>query len=103
MPIRTITWTAVVCLLWLTAASAADAQIVEAVGERALGMGGAFVAVANDSSAAWWNPAAQADGPFFDLSLGGAVTERQDAFPAGRNRVTGLTVAMPMVGAQVFR
>ena len=35
----------------------ASAQFIEAVGVRALGMGGAFVAVANDSSATWWNPA----------------------------------------------
>ena len=36
----------------------AHAQIVfESVGERALGMGGAFVAVANDATAVYWNPA----------------------------------------------
>ena len=35
----------------------ASAQIVESVGHRALGMGGAFVAVADDSTATWWNPA----------------------------------------------
>lgn len=32
-------------------------QPVESVGARALGMGGAFVAVANDASATHWNPA----------------------------------------------
>lgn len=36
----------------------AAAQLVfEAAGERALGMGGAFVAVADDATAAHWNPA----------------------------------------------
>ena len=32
------------------------AQIYEAVGTRAQGMGGAFVAVADDATATWWNP-----------------------------------------------
>jgi hypothetical protein len=37
---------------------AASAQSVfESAGERALGMGGAFVAVADDSTATFWNPA----------------------------------------------
>ncbi len=36
---------------------------------RAPGMGGAFVAVASDSSATWWNPAGLAAGPFVDLSV----------------------------------
>src|SRR5688572_15574551 len=44
------------------------AQVFEAVGSRAQGMGGAFVAVANDSSATWWNPAGLADGPFLDTA-----------------------------------
>jgi hypothetical protein len=35
----------------------AAGQGVEAVGMRALGMGGAFVAVADDASATYWNPA----------------------------------------------
>ena len=33
------------------------AQTAEVVGTRALGMGGAFVAVADDPSAVYWNPA----------------------------------------------
>ena len=41
----------------------ARAQAVETVGARALGMGGAFVAVANDSSATWWNPAGSPQDP----------------------------------------
>ena len=35
-------------------------------------MGGAFVAVADDSTATWWNPAGQAAGAFFDVTLGWA-------------------------------
>ena len=33
------------------------AQPYESLGVRALGMGGAFVAVADDATAAYWNPA----------------------------------------------
>lgn len=43
-------------------ASAAFAQPFDAIGSRALGMGGAFVAVADDASAAYWNPAGLASG-----------------------------------------
>jgi len=50
-------------------ATRAAAQNVETVGTRALGMGGAFVAVANDSSATWWNPAGLAAGPFLDMAI----------------------------------
>jgi hypothetical protein len=93
MPRSSITWTARLCAALLMAVLPADAQIVEAVGERALGMGGAFVAVANDSSATWWNPAAQADGPFFDLSMGRALTDQDDRLPVGRTRVSGFLLS----------
>jgi len=48
----------------------AQAQVpYEAMGSRALGMAGAFVAVADDVTAAYWNPAALATGP----AVGGTV------------------------------
>ena len=56
-------------ILLLPAAASAQ-QIFESVGCRALGMAGAFVAVANDASAVYWNPAGLANGP-----LGGATIE----------------------------
>lgn len=43
-------------------ASASAQQTFEVVGSRALGMGGAFVAVADDPSAVFWNPAGLASG-----------------------------------------
>ena len=50
-------------LLWLTWSIPASAQTTfEIVGARALGMGGAFVGVANDPSAIHWNPAGLAHG-----------------------------------------
>src|SRR5258705_3280193 len=62
-------------LLLAGVASVCSAQIVESVGNRALGMGGAFVAVATDSSATWWNPAGLATGPFADVAVGPGVLQ----------------------------
>ena len=67
------------CLAALVAAPpAASAQMVD-LGTRAQGMGGAFVAVADDPSAVYWNPAglggALVVGALFDVS-------RQRAHPA---------------------
>ena len=45
-----------------------SAQIYETVGIRAQGMAGAFVAVADDSTATWWNPAGLATGAYFSGS-----------------------------------
>ena len=80
-------------LLLVVTASDSSAQIVESVGNRALGMGGAFVAVASDSSATWWNPAGLATGPFADMSLGRTITDLKDAIPARRDRVSGAETA----------
>ena len=57
---------AVVSLGSSLAASPASAQIYESVGIRAQGMAGAFVAVADDATATWWNPAGLAHGPYFN-------------------------------------
>ena len=46
-----------VALGTLASAPPAAAQPFESSGVRAQGMGGAFVAVADDASATWWNPA----------------------------------------------
>ena len=55
-----------VCSILLTLALARPlaAQSFEAVGTRAQGMAGAFVAVADDATATWWNPAGLAGGPY---------------------------------------
>lgn len=52
----------VVSALAATPAAAGAQQVFEVVGSRALGMGGAFVAVADDPSAVFWNPAGLASG-----------------------------------------
>ena len=48
---------AVLAGFWPGLVARAAAQTAEVVGTRALGMGGAFVAVADDPSAVYWNPA----------------------------------------------
>jgi hypothetical protein len=47
--------------------TSARAQAFNEVGSRALGMGGAFVAVADDATAIYWNPAGFATGALFSL------------------------------------
>ena len=77
----------------------AFAQIVEAVGSRALGMGGAFVAVANDGTATWWNPGGLAAGPFADISLlAFATTDSSRQIPARQDRVTWFAVGTTPFG-----
>ena len=66
-------------------------------------MGGAFVAVANDSSATWWNPAGLARWPFVDVAIGRAVTERNQQLPARRDRVSWIAVGTPPFGFSYYR
>lgn len=84
-------------------ATPASAQIVESVGTRALGMGGAFVAVASDSSAVWWNPAGLASGPFFDMGLTRGMVQEDGALPAWRHRIAGFSAASPPLGLSYYR
>jgi hypothetical protein len=74
-------------------------------------MGGAFVAVASDSSATWWNPAGLAPGPFFDMALSRATVE---ASPTGqstealaqtgwRHHLSGFTLGTPPLGVSYYR
>lgn len=95
------------CLLfsaWLFALPcAARAQVIESVGSRALGMGGAFVAVASDSSATWWNPAGLAAGPFLDLALARAVTERRPDPARRRDAATWLALGTLPFGFSYYR
>ena len=81
----------------------AFAQFIETVGSRALGMGGAFVAVANDSSATWWNPAGLAAGSFLDVTLGWAATDIDDSLPARHERTAGFAMAIPPFGISYYR
>jgi hypothetical protein len=83
--------------------SSASAQIVETVGSRALGMGGAFTAVASDSSATWWNPAGPAAGPFFDMAMSRAST-RNGPSPAIRDSDgSSFALTIPPIGFGYYR
>jgi len=99
-----------VCLLPLLLAAAtlpppAAAQNFAATGSRAAGMGGAFVAVADDASAIYWNPAGLAAGSFVSLVLDmGSAEATPDLHRAGARRSSwlfGLTT--PALGLGYYR
>src|SRR6187399_1330275 len=73
----------------------AGAQTFGGIGVRAEGMGGAFVAVADDASAVYWNPAGIATGATFDFQI--ARVERE----AGSGFLIGAT--LPVVGLSYYR
>jgi hypothetical protein len=89
------------CIVWVPAF--VSAQAIESVGSRAQGMGGAFVAVANDSSATWWNPAGLAEGPFLDMALAHAVTSVADSVPSRREPTTSFALGTPPIGLSYYR
>ena len=68
------------------------AQSFGGVGTRAEGMGGAFVAVADDASAVYWNPAGVATGAIFDFQVS-----------AGRGSTVFIGAALPVLAATYYR
>jgi hypothetical protein len=90
-------------VLLATSVEPLQAQTVETVGSRALGMGGAFVAVADDSSATWWNPAGLAAGALVDLSIGTAGGDAGDALPARHTPAWWLSLGTPPLGVSYYR
>ncbi len=83
----------------------AGAQTFEAIGTRAAGMGGAFVAVADDASAAYWNPAGFASGSFFSLTLDRTGAKVNPEGDPGAGSRSGLLIAIgaPPVGLSYYR
>jgi hypothetical protein len=81
-----------VILLFVLVPLSAFAQTFGGVGVRAEGMGGAFVAVADDASATYWNPAGIATGATFDAQV--SVSQESDFF---------VGAALPVLGASVYR
>ncbi|HEU4692609.1 MAG TPA: hypothetical protein VFS23_29810, partial [Vicinamibacterales bacterium] len=81
------------------------AQTFELVGTRAAGMGGAFVAVADDSSAVYWNPAGLATGSYFSLVLNHTEAKAHDdeLLESGSQNATFLSLAMPALGLTYYR
>ena len=87
-------------------AGAAGAQTFEAVGTRAAGMGGAFVAVADDASAAYWNPAGFAAGNLFTMVLdrtAAGVDPGGSSEGAASGSGSLVSLGMPALGLSYYR
>jgi F plasmid transfer operon, TraF, protein len=109
--VRRLRWLAVCLVLARWVDSPTDAQEFEAVGVRAQGMAGAFVAVADDATATYWNPAGLAGVLVFDA----AVTWSADSFTspqnrlidrdtaAARTRAIGAAAVLPVVGFSYYQ
>lgn len=93
----------ILCIFVVTARALAFAQNTESVGVRAAGMGGAFVAVASDSSATWWNPAGIAAGPFVDVALARTAVQTKEQLPAWRQKTSWFALATPPLGISYYR
>jgi hypothetical protein len=86
------TLVSVLCALAVCAPSLSRAQAYESVGIRAQGMAGAFVAVADDATATWWNPAGLAT----SQSLADAIVE------VGRGEHWGIAAGFPALGLSYY-
>jgi hypothetical protein len=82
----------------------AAAQPVHAVGTRAAGMGGAFVAAVDDASAVYWNPGALATGSYFSLVIDRNEGRTAVTQPAAASR-SGVLIALaaPALGLSYSR
>lgn len=81
-----------------------QAQSFTSVGARAQGMGGAFVGVADDATAIYWNPAGLAAGSFFSLALDHGVGEStHEGTRGGRSKGTFIGLSMPALGLGYYR
>lgn len=93
-------------VIWLLVAGRSEAQAP--LGVRAQGMAGAFVGVADDASAVYWNPAGLATGAFVNFVLGYGRTEAVPSglvSPEGGERQTGgiLAFSAPPLGLAYYR
>jgi hypothetical protein len=69
-------------------------------------MDGAFTAVADDSTASWWNPAGLATGPFFSAILETGDSRQptdRGAVPAWRDTSRGFSIAYPALALSYYR
>jgi hypothetical protein len=82
----------------LCAEREAHAQSTDLIGVRAQGMGGAFTAVADDSTATWWNPAGLAGGAYFN-----ALIEYDRLRNPSGEAFGGAAIAFPALGLSYYR
>ncbi len=98
---------ALVVLSLLVASETVGAQTFESVGNRAQGMGGAFVAVADDATMSWWNPAGVATGgqlsALFERGQWTDPAVHPATGPAIRNTDTAIALALPGFGLSYYR
>jgi hypothetical protein len=93
----------------MASSSTLEAQGFELVGARARGMGGAFVAVADDASATWWNPAGLPSTLIFDgvADLGALtfVPDRpiEEASRAGQEQALLVAASFPVAALSYTR
>lgn len=82
-----------------------NAQSFAAAGTRAQGMGGAFVGVADDGTAIYWNPAGLAAGSYFSLVVDAVAAEAApDGQPIGGNNSSFLLgLSTPALGLGYYR
>ena len=73
-------------------------QSFELVGVRAQGMGGAYLAVADDATATWWNPAGLATGAYFS-----ALVEYDRPRTPQDASIKGLAIGFPSLGLSYYR
>src|SRR3977135_374662 len=100
-----------VSVVLISAPLTAHAQRYEDIGVRAQGMAGAFVAVADDATATWWNPAGLATGAFFNgiVEYDSLQEPRRGGDPVGapppgwRSHAGGVAVAFPALGLSYYR
>src|SRR5688572_20259568 len=101
---RIVPTTVLVPVVMASFAISAAAQSFDGPGARAAGMG-AFVAVADDASAVYWNPAGLASGAYFSLVLD---RTEGDSTPDGGDRGAKrsswlLALSAPVVGLSYYR
>jgi hypothetical protein len=91
--------------------SAAPGQSFDAVGTRARGLAGAFVSVADDASATWWNPAGLPNSLILDgvidfesseliKNTGTPIPEGESGLRSGAG---GVAFAFPSLGLSYYR
>ena len=86
--------------------SPALAQSFEVLGTRASGLGGAFVAVADDATAVYWNPAGLAlGGSYFSLVIDAnqGEAEVENGGPAGRRSAGIISLSTLPLGISYYR
>jgi hypothetical protein len=85
----------------LAVPASADAQAP--LGTRALGMGGAFVGVADDASAVYWNPAGLATGAIVSFLVTFAEESSRQGPAAERQTGRMVALSLPPIGLAYYR